>query len=319
MYVLLIRALSLYKHLGRVICVDEGVKMARRYSYWRAFKENRMNIDIKRTAGVPVKICLLAASDKYDPRYYGSANLRFCVSDAKKFLQNAPISGEVQVVEVYDQQLTKANLLETIDSILSQLQTGDLFLYYTSSHGTYLDIQEKGKDVRMTGRCMYAPGAGNGDPVLWDRELIRLWKTIPEGVTVLTISDSCYSESQDRMTRPAVEYIAPRFVEVKNKANTVVPTVGVLRLKKGAGLISISASKVTQTSLEVSYGSGNPRNGGVFTEAFLNPGVATEGITLIDHFMASKRAIPANMPQIPTISFTPKSGAAFNRMKKMKL
>lgn len=271
-----------------------------------------------------MKYLLRTAADKYDPKYYGKdSDLRFAVSDAKKFMDHGPLTDSYLLEVIEDEKLTVESCLSALYGIMGKMKDGDILIWYHGGHGANYEYTVDGVTYRQTGRCMHSPGYGFKDPVLWDRLLADVWRLIPSGCTVITISDTCYAEDNNRNVKPASEHLPPMFYTKSRFTKLMLEPTKLahfkLKLKPGAGLVSISASSAFQTATEVGASIKDPRNGGVFTQALVEVQAHKYGYAPAEFMPLVKRLIPPIYDQTPCIDFLPKSGPTYKRIKSTVL
>ena len=193
---------------------------------------------------------MLTALNHYDPAVYGKADLKMCVGDADMF-ENL-ISDDWMRIRMFDADCRRAEILSNLEWVASRILPGERFYWFHSGHGTYAD---RGRS-RATGRCMY-------DGVLWDSEVANALSKFPEGVVVMTLSDTCYSESNSRNAlHPLLNDYCTKKTMGKSLINSKVleslPT-SVSSVKYKAAVIHLSACTANQLSWET-------KQGGVFTQ-----------------------------------------------------
>jgi Caspase domain len=148
---------------------------------------------------------------------------------------------------LYDQDSVIVNVKSVWQKIVDECrQAPTRVLWYHSGHGTFSD--SKGK--RRTGRCLY-------DRVLWDYEVVRLIQQLPIGTELVTVSDTCHSESNSRMMPDSSA--RPRYIAVP-KAEPLKETKG--RIPSGVAYLAISSCGINQVSYE-------NHQGGIFTSALV--------------------------------------------------
>ena len=123
--------------------------------------------------------CLCVGLNKYDPNYLKkNSDLRGAVNDANMMAGALKIGGIYTKTQVLtDQQGTKENIREAIKSYADELEAGDSFLYYHSSHG------DKDPEYLI---CSY-------DANYTAEELAEDIAQFKDGVKVVIIIDACHS------------------------------------------------------------------------------------------------------------------------------
>ena len=127
---------------------------------------------------------LCTGLNKYNTSYVGSSSfLNGCVPDAKNVYTNAALRGNWNAVGTNTLFLnargTFAAVSNQLMSFASSAVSGDVVLYYHSSHG----YQDSGKN---TGICMY-------DKDMPDSSFAKILANFKSGVKVVIVLDTCHS------------------------------------------------------------------------------------------------------------------------------
>ncbi len=199
---------------------------------------------------------LITAVNKYNPAFYGAGNdLNGCITDAEKmkelFMQQDLNNGIVQIL--YNEDCRRSEVIASLKYIAFNMVAGDRLIWFHSGHGSYMETA----NGRATCRCMH-------DNVLWDAEVVKLWKDFPKYSYVIALSDTCFSESNSRniigfpghRDNPDDTYMKSRSIELPRMAKKS-PTKGSIPIK--IGFLAISACTAFQVSWE-------NNNGGIFTQ-----------------------------------------------------
>lgn len=200
---------------------------------------------------------LITAVNKYNPAFYGAGNdLNGCITDAEKmkeiFMQQDLNNGIVQIL--YNEDCRKHEVIASLKYIALNMVAGDRLIWFHSGHGSYMETA----NGRAACRCMH-------DNVLWDAEVVKLWKDFPKGSYVIALSDTCFSESNSRnilgllgnLAIPFYAHLKSRSIELPRMARKS-PTKGSIPIK--IGFLAISSCNAFQVSWE-------DQNGGIFTQA----------------------------------------------------
>jgi hypothetical protein len=207
---------------------------------------------------------LFVGINRYSPAYYGSGNdLSQCIKDAERLRDTASRimpQGSIKRLLV-DERATAEGWLSEMDKLASEAKKGDVVLLTQSSHGT----THYGFEGVASGLCFY-------DRIVWDSEVNRALQKFRSGVTVVRISDSCYSESTYRLpippngdptvrgrSMPCPEHAVPPQVRGRTKAGH--PTRADNR-KIRCALFDYSACLFDQVAYE-------DMNGGAWTTSLL--------------------------------------------------
>lgn len=194
--------------------------------------------------------------DKYKHAAFGGQNidLKQCVNDVRR--AGAHFSASSNMVQyLYDENATKAEILACLRYYAEKLHTGDVLIYYQSSHGTSWH--------ENTGEITNARLAHDG--VIADHEIAAIWATVAKGATVLTFSDLCFAGSSQRHSMDAS--VKPRSIEWRG---TVPMRPTALKIAYKAEFWHVSACRFDQVSYENALG-------GVFSTLLLSVLEQTKG------------------------------------------
>jgi hypothetical protein len=128
--------------------------------------------------------------NRIDPAHYGSDGaLNACVFDAEAMGALAKAGGFDVRATLTDDKGTRDNVIQHIADAAAALQSGDIFLYTYSGHGSQMpDFNSDEKDNLDETWCLF-------DGMLIDDEAYELWTRFREGVRVLVLLDCCHSGS----------------------------------------------------------------------------------------------------------------------------
>ncbi len=136
---------------------------------------------------------------------YDGSDLNGCVNDAHAWADllishyDFPQNG---VSLLIDAQATKAAILAGLKTLLGGANAGDVLVFTNSSHGTYVADTNGDEPQYDEALCPY----DCADNLLVDDELRELFRTLPDGVHLTVISDSCFSGT---VTRAGLSEIIP--------------------------------------------------------------------------------------------------------------
>ena len=109
---------------------------------------------------------------------------------------------EADIIELVNSQATGDAILTTIKShLIDKAKAGDSSLFYFAGHGARIVNKHAslpaGSDVTMI-----PYDAPNGVPGLRNKELARIYRQVPSGVSLTVIQDNCYSSGGARGIAP---------------------------------------------------------------------------------------------------------------------
>jgi hypothetical protein len=206
----------------------------------------------------PMRYLLTVGINKYLRSAFGGQNidLKQCVNDATRtHTALSPFCDMVQLLD--DENATRAEIIACLKYYAGQCKAGDTFIYHQSSHGTmWYNADGSVTNARVV-----------HDGILADHQIAPILASFVKGVTVITLSDLCHSESSQRSPFSPAEYARARSMEYRGN---VPPKPTELNLNYAATIYHLSACQFDQVAWETAQG-------GVFTTLFLNVLKQTKG------------------------------------------
>lgn len=131
---------------------------------------------------------------------YEGNDLNGCVNDAKAWadllVEHYGFSRD-NVKMLLDADATKANILTSLESLVTEAKPGDMLVFTNSSHGTYVADTSGDEEKYDEAMCPYDCET----KLIVDDELREMFGKLAKGVNLTVISDSCFSGT---VTRAAV-------------------------------------------------------------------------------------------------------------------
>lgn len=231
-------------------------------------------------------------------------DLAGCVNDAHDW-RDLLQSRHFVVTSLYNQEATRARLIEALAELIGGADEGDTLVFHFSGHGSWLPDQSHDEpDERDEMLCPYDV---MDDQFLMDDDLYGLFCAKTEGVRLFVIADCCHSGSVVRLVRPdadAAVYVKPRFLppEVFIRGDVTLERAIDKTKRKPAPMkarypaVLLSGCRDTEFSYDTAF---NGRPNGAFTR------------TAIDAFVSGRVASPkawhaAVRAKLPT-SLTPQT------------
>lgn len=125
------------------------------------------------------------------------ADLRGCVNDARAWagllIDHYDFDAD-NVTLLLDEQATKRRILGEIDDLIGESRRGDSLVITNSSHGTYVADVDGDESRYDEALCPY----DMKERLIVDDELRERFATLPSGVRLTVVSDSCHSGSVTR-------------------------------------------------------------------------------------------------------------------------
>lgn len=203
---------------------------------------------------------LCTGLNKYSSSYMSGNDLTGCVPDAKNVYTNITLRGEWTSSNAKlftNSQGTFAAVSNQLMSFASTAVSGDVVLYYHSSHG----YQDSGK---KTGICMY-------DDDMPDSSFAKILANFKAGVKVVIVLDTCHSGGMFKSLRRdgATELASPfAFAERVNEELAAIRADEAARGIRTAAKLAI-ADCGWVTAADYNQYSWDGDEGGAFTECFV--------------------------------------------------
>jgi metacaspase-1 len=129
------------------------------------------------------------------------SDLKGCVNDARAWaallIDHFGFESS-DVTLLLDEQATRRRILGGIDRLVAGAKKGDVLVFTNSSHGTYVADDDGDESRYDEAMCPY----DMKKQLILDDELRERFATLPSGVRLTVISDSCFSGSVTRAFAP---------------------------------------------------------------------------------------------------------------------
>jgi len=201
---------------------------------------------------------------------YPDAPLSGCVndvSDMAEFLVEHRDFDPEGIRMLTDKRATTKAILERLQWLVKGAKAGDRLVYHYSGHGVQIPARNPKGEVDGLDECSCPVDFDWEEKVIRDDDYVKLFSTLPKGVKMLWVSDSCHSGNATRslgslppkaprpkfMVPPAdiawrFRAIARKGIEVKAKFPETVARGPTLPL------VYLSGCKSTQTSADAWFG-----------------------------------------------------------------
>ena len=124
-------------------------------------------------------------------------DLMGCVNDAngwRDLLVEEFGFADADVTVVTDSDATRKAMMDGLKGLIEGSSAGDVLVFTNSSHGSYIPDTSGDEETYDEVMCPY----DTRDEVLSDDDLRAILDTLPAGVSMTVISDSCHSGSNTR-------------------------------------------------------------------------------------------------------------------------
>jgi hypothetical protein len=138
-------------------------------------------------------------------------DLRGCVSDARAWA--ALLSGHYgfaasDVRLLLDREATRAALLGGLDRLLAGARPGDVLVFTSSCHGTYVPDRDGAEPAYDAALCPYDYRSN----LVLEDELCERFANVPAGVRLVFVCDACHAGAVSRHAPPGAGYRRARFL-----------------------------------------------------------------------------------------------------------
>ena len=198
-----------------------------------------------------MKVSINIGINRFDENVFPNANLSGCVGDSLNMSSIAKKAGFTPTL-INDEKATIKEFVKQMKQYAKSMTEGDSLMLSFSGHGTYDDSS----GTRITGLCFH-------DGIFWDFQIKKLLMKFKAGVSIIWITDSCFSEDNFKFASPSLTNGKAKFILFEKIRQLSPPTTEIITLKE------ISANIVAYTSSNQYQPSYDTEEGGVFTKAFI--------------------------------------------------
>ncbi|MBS1806709.1 MAG: caspase family protein [Acidobacteria bacterium] len=161
---------------------------------------------------------LLVGINDYAPAGVGGPDLNGCVNDVRDMATTLSAIGVVPIIPsrmqiLTDKNATRSRIMTGLNWLMTGAKKGDTLVFYYSGHGSYI-VDASGDELDRRDEVI-CPHDFSTAGYIRDDDLRAVFKTLPAGVNLEVILDSCFSGTG---TRDLEEFIletgaAVRFIE----------------------------------------------------------------------------------------------------------
>ncbi len=138
------------------------------------------------------------------------------IDDMSEYLQSACgfEAGDIQTIA--DTQATTANILAALEAFVASLAPGDRALFHYSGHGAQMPTRTSGEIDGLDEVICPVDFDWSDEHAIRDDDFNRIFSTVPAGVELVWISDSCHSGTLTKAPGPfGVTYKERRILPPK--------------------------------------------------------------------------------------------------------
>jgi hypothetical protein len=191
------------------------------------------------------------------------ADLKGCVNDAHDWAELLATQYGFErknITMLLDKKATKANVLAALDKLLAGAKKGDVLVFTNSSHGTYVADANGDESRYDEAMCPYDMKKN----LIVDDELRSRFASIPAGVRLTVISDSCFSGTVTRAVNDINtpddrrrRFINPKVLglrEIENVRQRAKPKSTTLHPESKMKELLVSGCRDNQYSFDARFG-----------------------------------------------------------------
>ncbi len=182
-----------------------------------------------------------------------------------------------------DERATARNIRERLAWLVAEVASGDRIYFHYSGHGTQIATRNKkgepdGYDEVI---CPVDFDFDSEQSMIRDKEFLRIFKGVPEGVSFVWVSDSCFSGGLSRGILPKnaryKTYRLPVDIAWRNSSAEIrqLSPLGIKGAAKKLNAVLLSGCAETQESADAEF---NGRYNGAFTYYMLKNLKTTKGM-----------------------------------------
>lgn len=206
------------------------------------------------------KFALIIGIDKYSPPKAVKISpasgrtswpeLKGCKNDGisvKSILRNKFMFDSVNIVELYDTDATRKNILDEMENLLKRCGKNDIAFIYYSGHGSQIKNSKSPENDFLDETIVPANTWQQGVTDIRDKELNKIFNGFIDGeIALTTIFDCCHSGSLTKgivYKKPIIKFIEPSKVDVADPTKPIPP-----ESRGNSRFLSISSASPSQLS-----------------------------------------------------------------------
>jgi metacaspase-1 len=225
---------------------------------------------------------------------YPSSPLNGCVNDVvdiANFLVEHRGFQKNDIRLLTDERATKTAIIERLGWLLTGIKAGDNILFHYSGHGAQVATRNPQGEVDGRDEVICPVDFDWTDEhTIRDKELNQIFKSIPEGVNFIWVSDSCCSAdlSRDMLIKKSLTPPADMLWRIETAHQKKIKDTGFNKLATDLNLVLISGCESNKTSADFPF---NNRYNGALTYFLLETLKQKDGLTLsLDKLVAEINA-----------------------------
>src|SRR5262245_60374401 len=144
---------------------------------------------------------------------YPESPLQGCINDAQDvitYLTDSLGVSHSNILPLYDSRATKDATVNALRDMIATSSSGDHLLFHYSGHGAQIASQDVNEpDGLDEVLCPVDFDWGDPTTALTDNELAALLATVPSGVALTVVLDSCHSGDMKKDAKKRPRFLAP--------------------------------------------------------------------------------------------------------------
>ena len=217
---------------------------------------------------------------------YPSSPLEGCVNDVTdmaNFLVSRCGFALSEIRLLTDKRATRNGIVDRVNWLLRKVKKGDRILFHYSGHGAQLPTRNPSGEVDGLDEVICPVDFDWTDEhTIRDKDFVKLFKNVPEGVEFIWISDSCHSGDLSRAIPPKGKkekrLIAPADIQWRRQTALCEKSIEPLTMVRAGSLLQgalISGCRSDQTSADAYF---NKKPNGALTYFLLKELQKTNGL-----------------------------------------
>ena len=224
---------------------------------WLFGKKKKPSKATKPTTGAGMKKTLSVGINAYK-----SSPLAGCVNDLAK-VSNYSLARGFEVRALKDGEATTKNIYAGLEWLVEGAKAGDTLLFHYSGHGVQVPTGSPTEPDGLAEAICPVDFDWTPEHMITDKDFVRIFSKLPEGVRFNWISDSCHSGDLTRGMGKAITGLfnralqvfsnTPKVVEIPKTIPQPMHVAAGVRLAKSQGMV---ARAILNGKMEVGYVSG---------------------------------------------------------------
>ena len=124
------------------------------------------------------------------------------LDDMAAYLKTKHGFADADIQQIRDKQATTANIVKALEGLAASLKSGDQAVFHYSGHGAQMPTKTKGEVDGLDEVICPVDFDWSDEHAIRDDDFNRIFSSIPAGVELVWVSDSCHSGNLERAEWP---------------------------------------------------------------------------------------------------------------------